>query len=89
MFMTSLGRSASWRGVITEAARAAPGTVVPGAAGRSSSPPAAFPATAFYDSSGELAFTHQGVYEHQEQLAADIDRYAALSACTGWLIIGS
>lgn len=38
--------------------------------------PAAFPATAFYDSSGELVFTHQGVYPDQKTLAADIDRYA-------------
>ena len=38
--------------------------------------PAAFPATAYYDSSGELAFTHQGVYPDEGELAADIDRYA-------------
>lgn len=52
-----------------EAARAAPLDGRP-------APPAASPATAFYDSSGELVFTHQGVYEDQKQLAADIDRYA-------------
>jgi len=38
--------------------------------------PAAFPATSYYDSSGELVFTHQGVYADEGQLAADIDRYA-------------
>lgn len=35
-----------------------------------------FPATAFYDSAGELAFVHLGGYADAEQLAADIDRYA-------------
>lgn len=39
-------------------------------------PPQAFPATAFYDSSGELAFTHNGLYTSERDLAADIDRYA-------------
>lgn len=38
--------------------------------------PQNFPATAFYDSSGELVYTRQGVYPDQEALAADIDRYA-------------
>lgn len=38
--------------------------------------PAAFPATAFYNSDGELVFTHQGVYPDEKTLAADIDRYA-------------
>ncbi|MDP9187614.1 MAG: TlpA family protein disulfide reductase, partial [Actinomycetota bacterium] len=36
----------------------------------------AFPATAFYDSSGELVFTYNGSYTSEEDLAADIDRYA-------------
>jgi cytochrome c biogenesis protein CcmG/thiol:disulfide interchange protein DsbE len=36
----------------------------------------AFPATAFYDSKGELAFVHQGGYPTEKKLAADIDRYA-------------
>jgi cytochrome c biogenesis protein CcmG/thiol:disulfide interchange protein DsbE len=36
----------------------------------------AFPSTAFYDKSGELAFVHQGGYQSEEQLAEDIDRYA-------------
>lgn len=40
-------------------------------------PTQAFPATAFYDSSGELIFTHNGLYSSEEDLAADIDRYAA------------
>ena len=39
-------------------------------------PRQAFPATAFYDSSGELVYTHFGVYEDEEALAADIERYA-------------
>ena len=36
----------------------------------------AFPATAFYDSKGELAYVHQGGYPDEKKLAADIDRYA-------------
>jgi cytochrome c biogenesis protein CcmG, thiol:disulfide interchange protein DsbE len=36
----------------------------------------AFPATAFYDSKGELAFVHQGPYTTEKQLAEAIDRYA-------------
>jgi cytochrome c biogenesis protein CcmG/thiol:disulfide interchange protein DsbE len=36
----------------------------------------AFPATAFYDSKGELAYVHQGGYQTEERLAEDIDRYA-------------
>jgi cytochrome c biogenesis protein CcmG, thiol:disulfide interchange protein DsbE len=36
----------------------------------------AFPATAFYDRRGKLAFVHQGGYQSEEQLAEDIDRYA-------------
>lgn len=36
----------------------------------------AFPATAFYDSSGKLVYTKQGQYEDEAQLAADIERYA-------------
>jgi cytochrome c biogenesis protein CcmG, thiol:disulfide interchange protein DsbE len=35
-----------------------------------------FPATAFYDSGGELAYVHLGAYPDEESLAADIDRYA-------------
>jgi cytochrome c biogenesis protein CcmG/thiol:disulfide interchange protein DsbE len=38
--------------------------------------PVAFPATAFYDRSGELAYTHQGVYAEEQDLVADIERYA-------------
>ena len=38
--------------------------------------PANFPATAFFDSSGELAYTRQGGYREEADLAADIDRYA-------------
>jgi cytochrome c biogenesis protein CcmG/thiol:disulfide interchange protein DsbE len=35
-----------------------------------------FPATAFYDSSGELVHTKLGGYASEAELAADIDRYA-------------
>jgi len=38
--------------------------------------PQVFPATAFYDRSGELVFTHQGQYRDEQELAADIARYA-------------
>ena len=36
----------------------------------------AFPTTAFYDSKGELAFTHPGGSQSEDQLAEDSDRYA-------------
>ena len=36
----------------------------------------AFPATAFYDSKGELAYVHQGGYANEQKLAEDIERYA-------------
>jgi cytochrome c biogenesis protein CcmG/thiol:disulfide interchange protein DsbE len=36
----------------------------------------AFPATAFYDSKGKLAFVHQGGYSKEDDLAEDIERYA-------------
>jgi hypothetical protein len=39
-------------------------------------PSQALPATAFYDSSGELVFTHSGPYSDAPDLAADIERYA-------------
>jgi cytochrome c biogenesis protein CcmG/thiol:disulfide interchange protein DsbE len=35
-----------------------------------------FPATAFYDSHGDLAFVHRGVYASEDALTADVDRYA-------------
>ena len=38
--------------------------------------PQNFPATAFYDSKGELVYTRQGTYPDEQDLAADIDRYA-------------
>jgi cytochrome c biogenesis protein CcmG, thiol:disulfide interchange protein DsbE len=38
--------------------------------------PANFPATAFYDSKGELVYTRQGGYQSEEDLVADIERYA-------------
>ena len=37
--------------------------------------PAAFPATAFYDKNGELAYTHQGPYDSVDELLADVRRY--------------
>jgi cytochrome c biogenesis protein CcmG/thiol:disulfide interchange protein DsbE len=39
-------------------------------------PPQAFPTTSFYDRSGELVFTHPGVYADEQDLIADVDRYA-------------
>jgi cytochrome c biogenesis protein CcmG, thiol:disulfide interchange protein DsbE len=38
--------------------------------------PQNFPATSFYDSTGELVYTRQGGYADADELAADIDRYA-------------
>jgi len=38
--------------------------------------PKNFPATAFYDSKGELVFTHTGPYTDETDLAADIEQYA-------------
>jgi cytochrome c biogenesis protein CcmG, thiol:disulfide interchange protein DsbE len=35
-----------------------------------------FPATGFYDSSGELVYVRRGAYASKEDLAADIGRYA-------------
>lgn len=37
----------------------------------------AFPTTAFYDSSGKLAYVHQGGYATEAKLASDIEHYAA------------
>jgi cytochrome c biogenesis protein CcmG/thiol:disulfide interchange protein DsbE len=39
-------------------------------------PVQAFPATAFYDRSGELVYTHFGPYEDEQDLIADVERYA-------------
>lgn len=39
-------------------------------------PVQAFPATAFYDRSGELVYTHPGVYRDEQDLIADVERYA-------------
>jgi cytochrome c biogenesis protein CcmG, thiol:disulfide interchange protein DsbE len=36
----------------------------------------ATPVTAFYDSKGEIAYTHQGAYLDEQDLADDIRRYA-------------
>jgi cytochrome c biogenesis protein CcmG/thiol:disulfide interchange protein DsbE len=38
--------------------------------------PTEFPATAFYDSTGELVYVRRGTYASEEDLAADIERYA-------------
>jgi cytochrome c biogenesis protein CcmG/thiol:disulfide interchange protein DsbE len=35
-----------------------------------------FPATAFYDKRGELAYVRRGGYASEDELAADIERYA-------------
>lgn len=37
------------------------------------------PNTLYYDASGELVFTHQGPYDSEEALAADIEKYALSS----------
>ena len=36
-----------------------------------------FPSTIFYDAEGEKTYVHRGLYTSQEDLAADIDKYAA------------
>jgi cytochrome c biogenesis protein CcmG/thiol:disulfide interchange protein DsbE len=36
---------------------------------------ATFPATAFYDASGKLQYMHQGQYQSEQKLRADIRRY--------------
>jgi cytochrome c biogenesis protein CcmG, thiol:disulfide interchange protein DsbE len=38
--------------------------------------PTEFPATAFYDSDGELVYVRRGTYGSEDELAADIERYA-------------
>jgi thiol-disulfide isomerase/thioredoxin len=38
--------------------------------------PVEFPATAFYDKQGELAYVRRGGYASEDELSADIDRYA-------------
>jgi thiol-disulfide isomerase/thioredoxin len=40
-------------------------------------PPQAFPTTSFYDRTGKLVYTHPGVYQHESDLIADVNRYAA------------
>ena len=40
-------------------------------------PPQAFPTTTYYDRSGNLVFTHPGVYQDESDLAADVNKYAA------------
>jgi cytochrome c biogenesis protein CcmG, thiol:disulfide interchange protein DsbE len=39
-------------------------------------PPQAFPTTSFYDRSGKLVYTHAGPYQHEQDLIADVNRYA-------------
>ena len=39
-------------------------------------PPQAFPATAFYDRTGQQVYTHPGVYANEQDLIADVNRYA-------------
>ena len=38
--------------------------------------PQAFPATAFYDRNGKLAYTHQGPYHSVDELLRDVRKYA-------------
>jgi cytochrome c biogenesis protein CcmG, thiol:disulfide interchange protein DsbE len=45
-------------------------------AGELGGPPQAFPATAFYDRTGELVFTRPGVYSSEQELIGDVERYA-------------
>ena len=35
-----------------------------------------FPSTVFYDSSGEIAYVRRGGYGSEDELAADIEKYA-------------
>jgi cytochrome c biogenesis protein CcmG, thiol:disulfide interchange protein DsbE len=39
-------------------------------------PPLAMPATAFYDRSGKLVYTHIGQYQDEAALIAEVDKYA-------------
>ena len=39
-------------------------------------PPQAFPTTTFYDRTGKQVFNHPGVYPHESDLVADVNRYA-------------
>jgi cytochrome c biogenesis protein CcmG/thiol:disulfide interchange protein DsbE len=39
-------------------------------------PPQAFPTTAFYDRTGRRVFSHPGVYRDEQDLIADVNRYA-------------
>jgi cytochrome c biogenesis protein CcmG/thiol:disulfide interchange protein DsbE len=39
-------------------------------------PPQAFPTTTFYDRTGKQVFNHPGVYPHERDLVADVNRYA-------------
>jgi cytochrome c biogenesis protein CcmG, thiol:disulfide interchange protein DsbE len=39
-------------------------------------PPQAFPTTSFFDRSGKLVYTHPGVYADEQDLIADVDKYA-------------
>jgi cytochrome c biogenesis protein CcmG/thiol:disulfide interchange protein DsbE len=40
-------------------------------------PPQAFPTTSFYDRTGKLVYTHAGPYQDEQDLVADVTRYAA------------
>jgi hypothetical protein len=39
-------------------------------------PPQAFPTTTFYDRSGKAVFNHPGQYQDEQQLIADVEKYA-------------
>jgi cytochrome c biogenesis protein CcmG, thiol:disulfide interchange protein DsbE len=40
-------------------------------------PPQYFPTTAFYDRSGKLVYSHPGQYQDEQDLIADVNKYAA------------
>jgi cytochrome c biogenesis protein CcmG/thiol:disulfide interchange protein DsbE len=39
-------------------------------------PPQAFPTTTFYDRTGKQVYSHPGVYANEQDLVADVNRYA-------------
>src|SRR5262249_23345324 len=43
----------------------------------SGGPPQAFPTTTYYDRAGKQVYSHPGVYANEQDLVADVNRYAA------------
>ena len=39
-------------------------------------PPQALPGTTFYDRSGKLVYNHPGVFQNEQELIADVQKYA-------------